>query len=35
LGLGGKDDRAAAEVAFEGIPVNLTFPFAGLAMVRR
>jgi hypothetical protein len=30
IGLGGKEYRAALEAAFEGTPVRLSFPFAGL-----
>lgn len=30
IGLGGKEYRAAIEAAFEGTPVRLSFPFAGM-----
>lgn len=30
IGLGGKEYRAAIKAAFDGMAVNLTFPFAGL-----
>ncbi len=32
VGLGGKASRAVIEAAFEGTPVRLTFPFAGLPL---
>lgn len=34
IGLGGKEYRAAIELAFAGVPARLCFPFSGLPIGR-